>query len=137
MLYIPALILAFLIAISYKYRSHAPGAHPRPDLKEPKGAIPLLGHLLVVASYPGAKLYDFFEKQNKELGPVWSISLPFFGRLIQGDEPKIIEHVLKTNFSNYIKGEMLTGLLEDIIGKGKNFNMLLANSPYKCSFYGF
>ncbi|KAK5797260.1 cytochrome P450 [Linnemannia elongata] len=118
MLYIPALILAFLIAICYKYRSHAPGAHPRPDLKEPKGAIPLLGHLLVVLSYPGAKLYDFFEKQNKELGPVWSISLPFFGRLIQGDEPKIVEHVLKTNFPNYIKGEMLTGLLEDIIGKG-------------------
>ncbi|KAF9952260.1 hypothetical protein BGZ70_000668 [Mortierella alpina] len=118
MFYIPALILAFLITLCYKYRSHAPGAHPRPDLKEPKGAIPLLGHLLVLASYPGAKLYDFFEKQNKELGPVWSISLPFFGRLIQGDEPKIIEHVLKTNFPNYIKGEMLTSLLEDIIGKG-------------------
>ncbi|KAF8927369.1 hypothetical protein BGZ47_002194 [Haplosporangium gracile] len=117
MLYIPALILAFLITICYKYRSHAPGARPRPDLKEPKGAIPLLGHLFVLVSYPGTKLYNFFEKQNKELGPVWSISLPFFGRLIQGDEPKIIEHVLKTNFPNYIKGEMLTGLLEDIIGK--------------------
>ncbi|KAG0213597.1 hypothetical protein BGX28_004014 [Mortierella sp. GBA30] len=120
MLNITALIFAFLIAVCYRYRSHAPGAHPRPDLKEPKGTVPLLGHLLVVVSYPGAKLYDFFEKQNKELGPVWSISLPFFGRLIQGDEPAIIEYVLKTNFPNYIKGQTLTDTLEDIIGKGRH-----------------
>ncbi|KAF9280354.1 hypothetical protein BGZ68_007297 [Mortierella alpina] len=94
MLNLTALVFAFLIVLCYKYRSHALGTHPRPDLKEPKGAIPLLGHLLLVASYPGARL------------------------LIHGDEPHIIEHVLKTNFPNYIKGKMLTGLLEDIIGKG-------------------
>ncbi|KAF9558870.1 hypothetical protein EC968_006852 [Mortierella alpina] len=117
MLNIAALILVFLTAICYKYRSHAPGAHPRPDLKEPRGAIPLLSHLLVVASYPGAKLYEFLEKQNKELGPVWSISLPLLGRLILGDEPSVIEHVLKTNFPNYIRGELLTSLLKDVIGR--------------------
>ncbi len=131
---IAALILAFLIALCYKYRSHAPGAHPRPDLKEPKGAVPLLGHLLVVASYPGAKLYDFFEKQNKELGPVWSISLPILGRLILGDDPNVIEHVLKTNFPNYIRGELLTSLLKDVIGRG-DFNVLLRVKPYRSSLY--
>ncbi|KAF9566421.1 hypothetical protein EC968_003765 [Mortierella alpina] len=104
--------------IIYKYRSHAIGAHPRRDLKEPKGAVPLLGHLLVLASHPGPKLYEFLQKQNEELGPVWSISLPFFGRMIQGDEPELIEHVLKTNFPNYIKGPMLKDMLADILGVG-------------------
>ncbi|KAF9568610.1 hypothetical protein EC968_002872 [Mortierella alpina] len=117
MINVLAVILAILVSLYYRYRSHAPGAHPRPDLKEPKGAVPLLGHLLVLASYPGVKLYDFLEKQNKELGPVWSISLPFFGRIVLAHEPRIIEHVLKTNFPNYVKGEILAGVLEDIIGK--------------------
>lgn len=118
---IPFLISALFAAAIYKYRSHAIGAHPRRDLKEPKGAVPLLGHLPVLASYSGPKLYDFFEKQNRELGPVWSISLPFFGRMIQGDEPELIEYVLKTNFPNYIKGPMLTDMLADILGIGKDF----------------
>ncbi|KAF9925515.1 hypothetical protein BGZ67_008568 [Mortierella alpina] len=116
--HISLLISALLATVIYKYRSHAIGAHPRRDLKEPKGAVPLLGHLLVLASYPGSKMYEFLDKQNKELGPVWSISLPLFGRMIQGDEPEIVEHVLKTNFPNYIKGPMLKDMLTDIIGVG-------------------
>ncbi|KAF9947053.1 hypothetical protein BGZ72_010908 [Mortierella alpina] len=113
---VPLLISALLASIIYKYRSHAIGAHPRRDLKEPKGAVPLLGHLIVLASYSGPKLYEFLEKQNRELGSVWSISLPFFGRMIQGDTPELIEYVLKTNFQNYIKGPMLMDMLADIIG---------------------
>ncbi|CAO3568868.1 unnamed protein product [Mortierella alpina] len=121
----PLVISALLAAILYKYRSHAVGAHPRRDLKEPKGAVPLLGHLPVLASYSGPKLYEFLEKQNHELGPVWSISLPLFGRMIQGDKPELVEYVLKTNFPNYIKGPMLKDMLADILGVG----FFLADGP--------
>ncbi|KAF9955263.1 hypothetical protein BGZ70_010295 [Mortierella alpina] len=117
-LHIPLLVSALLVTVIYKYRSHAIGAHPRRDLKEPKGAVPLLGHLLVLAPYSGPKFYEFLEKQNKELGPVWSISLPFFGRLIHSDDPELIEHVLKTNFPNYIKGPVLKDMLVDLLGLG-------------------
>ncbi|KAG0074607.1 Protein kinase alk2 [Linnemannia elongata] len=114
--------LKLLLAISafflYKYRSHAVGTRRRPDLKEPKGAYPLLGHMPLLAMIPGTKLYDFFEKNYRELGPVWSISLPVIGRMIQGDTPEMVEHVLKSNFWAYEKGPIFKGALGDLFGDG-------------------
>ncbi|KAF9273113.1 hypothetical protein BGZ88_004055 [Linnemannia elongata] len=70
-------LLAALVALlNYKYRSHAIGARRRDDLKEPKGAVPFFGHMLPMASVPGTKLHDTFLKNYRELGPLWSISLP-------------------------------------------------------------
>ncbi|KAG0078803.1 Protein kinase alk2 [Linnemannia elongata] len=111
------LLLAFSAFFLYKYRSHAVGTRRRADLKTPKGAIPFLGHLSVMASIPGTKLYDFYEKNYNELGPVWSISLPFF-RMVQGDSPELVEHVLKNNFWAYEKGPVVRDLFSDLFGKG-------------------
>ncbi|KAI8358585.1 cytochrome P450 [Mortierella sp. GBAus27b] len=112
------LLLAMAALYLYKYRSHAVGTRRRRDLKQPRGAVPLLGHLPLVASVPGSELYQFFEKQYNELGPCWSISLPFLGRMIQVDSPESVEHVLKTNFWSYEKGPMLKGMMGDLFGKG-------------------
>ncbi|KAF9955536.1 hypothetical protein BGZ70_010193 [Mortierella alpina] len=101
------LILAIVAFIVYKYRVHAIGTLPRRDLKQPRGAVPLLGHLPLLASIPSTQLQEFFERQSDELGPVWSISLPHIGRVIQSDSPEILEHVLKTNFWKYEKGILL------------------------------
>ncbi|KAG0055750.1 hypothetical protein BGZ89_002283 [Linnemannia elongata] len=84
---LPAALVALL---TYKYRSHAIGTHRRDDLKEPKGAVPFFGHMLLMASVPGTKLHDTFLKNYRELGPVWSISLPGIGRMIEGDSPELI-----------------------------------------------
>ncbi|KAF8934408.1 hypothetical protein BGZ58_005723 [Dissophora ornata] len=111
-------LIAFLAVFIYKYRSHAVGTRRRPDLKQPKGAIPVFGHMLLLASVPGTRLYEFFEKQSNELGPCWSISLPFIGRMIQIDTPENVEYVLKTNFWNYEKGPILRASLSDLLGKG-------------------
>ncbi|KAF9274041.1 hypothetical protein BGZ88_003329 [Linnemannia elongata] len=112
------LLLAFSAFFLYKYRSHAVGTRRRDDLKAPKGALPFLGHMPLIASIPGTKLYDFFEKNYNELGPVWSISLPFIGRMVQGDAPELVEHVLKNNFWAYEKGPILKDCLGDLFGKG-------------------
>ncbi|KAG0277067.1 hypothetical protein BGZ95_006577 [Linnemannia exigua] len=113
------LFFAFLALLTYKYRAHAIGTRRRSDLKSPKGAIPFLGHMPLLASIHGTKLYDFFEKNYRELGPVWSISLPFIGRMIQGDSPELIEHVLKHNFWAYEKGPILIDAVNDLLGKGE------------------
>ncbi|KAF9385396.1 hypothetical protein BGX21_001073 [Mortierella sp. AD011] len=110
-----AAVCAFFL---FKYRAHAVGTRARRDLKQPKGAVPLLGHMPLLLTIPGTKLYDFFLKNNQELGPVWSISLPFIGRMIQGDTPEMVEHVLKTNFWNYEKGPTFKGALGDLFGDG-------------------
>ncbi|KAF9981186.1 hypothetical protein BGZ65_004231, partial [Modicella reniformis] len=112
------LIITIIALYVYKYRSHAIGTRRRRDLKQPKGAVPLLGHMPLIASVPGTELYQFFEKQYNELGPCWSISLPFLGRMIQVDKPENVEHVLKTNFWHYEKGPMLKGMMGDLFGKG-------------------
>ncbi|KAF9085790.1 Protein kinase alk2 [Mortierella sp. AD031] len=112
------LLFALSALFVYKYRSHAIGTRRRADLKEPKGAYPLLGHMPLLAMIPGTKLYDFFEKNYRELGPVWSISLPVIGRMIQGDTPEMVEHVLKSNFWAYEKGPIFKGALGDLFGSG-------------------
>ncbi|KAG0073777.1 hypothetical protein BGZ92_003697 [Podila epicladia] len=118
-----AVILAFMTFYVYKHRSHAIGSRRRQDLKQPKGVFPILGHLPLLASVPSSGLYQFFEKQYNELGPVWSITLPIFGRIIQIDSAENVEHVLKTNSYNFEKGGAFKGILEDLLGtEGINLN---------------
>ncbi|KAF9380463.1 hypothetical protein CPC16_010309 [Podila verticillata] len=112
------IVAAVVALLLFKYRSHAIGTRPRRELKQPRGAVPLLGHMPLMLSIPGTKLYDFFVKQNEELGPVWSISLPIIGRMIQGDTPEMVEHVLKTNFWAYEKGPIFYSAMGDLFGNG-------------------
>ncbi|KAF9901246.1 hypothetical protein EC991_006374 [Linnemannia zychae] len=112
------LLFALSTLFLYKYRSHAIGTRRRPDLKQPRGVYPLLGHMPLLAMIPGTELYDFFEKNYNELGPVWSISLPVIGRMIQGDSPEMVEHVLKSNFWAYEKGPIFKGAMGDLFGSG-------------------
>ncbi|KAF8981544.1 hypothetical protein BGZ46_002624 [Entomortierella lignicola] len=111
-------LLAVVAYYVYKYRAHAIGTRPRLDLKQPKGAIPFLGHLKVLSSIPLTQIHEFFEKQDNEFGPVWSMSLPGFGRLIQIDSPELLEYTLKTNFWNYSKGPLFVDIVEVAIGHG-------------------
>lgn len=111
------LLLSVLLIILYRYRSNAIGTHCRPDLKGPR-ALPLLGHTLLMAKVPGTALYEFFEKLHDTYGPVWSITVPNVGRLIQGDTPELVDYVLRTNFWNYEKSDWLRGILGDVFGTG-------------------
>ncbi|KAG0005569.1 hypothetical protein BGZ80_009865 [Entomortierella chlamydospora] len=112
------LILAFTVFYLYKYRSHAIGTHRRPDLKQPKRTTPLIGHLLLLSSVRLEESPQFFEKLYNELGPIWSISLPGLGRIIEIDTPENIEYVLKTNFNNYRKGHVRRDINWELSGDG-------------------
>ncbi|KAF9200280.1 hypothetical protein BGZ49_009501 [Haplosporangium sp. Z 27] len=112
------LLLAIAAYYVYKYRSHAIGTHRRPDLKEPKGAVPLIGHLPLITLIKLTEIQEIIEDQYNKHGPVWSISLPGFGRIIEIDSPENIEHVLKTNFPNYGKGQAFVNIVNEFVGKG-------------------
>ncbi|KAG0028007.1 hypothetical protein BGZ82_008649 [Podila clonocystis] len=111
------LFLSLVLVTLYKHRSHALGTRPRRDLKQPR-ALPLVGHMFTMCTIPGPKLNEFYEKMYNKFGPVWAISLPGIGRMIQGDSPEIVEHVLKTNFWAYEKGPILKGTMSDLFGDG-------------------
>ncbi|KAF9107650.1 hypothetical protein BGX27_008672 [Mortierella sp. AM989] len=110
------LLLAFMVLFLYHYRSRAIESRQKRDIKEPRGSLPLLGHSRLLAAVPDSRLHHFFEKQSQELGPVWSMTLPIFGRIIQIDSPQLIEYVLRTNFWNYTKGPMVLDILKDLGG---------------------
>ncbi|KAF9924541.1 hypothetical protein FBU30_005535 [Linnemannia zychae] len=112
------LLAALIVLATYKYRSHAIGTRRRKDLKEPKGTVPFFGHMFLMASVPNTMIHDFFLKNYRELGPVWSISLPGVGRMIEGDTPELLEHVLKTNFTSYEKGPRFNTIFGELFGKG-------------------
>ncbi|KAF9898270.1 hypothetical protein BX616_004262, partial [Lobosporangium transversale] len=111
------LVLAFMTYYIYKYRGHALGTNRRSDLKQPKGAVPLLGHMPLISSVPPTQLYQFFLKLHVELGPVWSLSLPGV-RMVQIDTPENIEHVHKVNFWNYEKGPIFKDVMGILFGDG-------------------
>ncbi|KAF9427327.1 hypothetical protein BGZ76_002387 [Entomortierella beljakovae] len=111
------LFVALTAFYVFKYRGNAIGTRRRRDLIEPKGALPLIGHLYIIASTPGSRLFHLFEKYYNTLGPVWAITIPGLGRMIEIDTPENIEHVLKTNFWSYEKGPMLYEMMGDLVGK--------------------
>ncbi|PLW36325.1 hypothetical protein PCANC_19449 [Puccinia coronata f. sp. avenae] len=52
---------------------------------------------------------------NLKLRPGYSITLPGV-RLIEISKPEWIEYVQRTNFDNYVKGDMFQSLMEDLFG---------------------
>lgn len=49
---------------------------------------------------------------------MFAITLPFVGRVVDFTDPAVLEHVLKTNFWAYEKGEFMRRTLFDLLGNG-------------------
>jgi hypothetical protein len=52
------------------------------------------------------------------MGKVFTITLPFVGRVVDFTDPAVLEHVLKTNFWAYEKGEFTHRTMYDLLGRG-------------------
>ncbi|KAF9971257.1 hypothetical protein BGZ73_005833 [Actinomortierella ambigua] len=111
------LVLAVVGLVLFHFRGRAVGTRRRPDLKGPWG-LPLIGNMLMLSRVPPTKLYEFLESMTQTYGPIWSITLPFVGRMVNADSPEAVEHVLKTNFWAYEKGENLRSRMGDLFGNG-------------------
>ncbi|KAG0226806.1 hypothetical protein BGW41_004079 [Actinomortierella wolfii] len=102
------LLLAAIAWVLFHYRGRALGTRRRPELKGPTG-LPLIGNMLLISRVPPTELYQFLEKMTSTYGPIW---------MINGDTPEVVEHVLKTNFWKYVKGEKLRDCMFDLLGDG-------------------
>ncbi|KAI1309168.1 hypothetical protein EDD11_004130 [Mortierella claussenii] len=118
--YIVLAMLGCVLAATIKYPNRAFLTHARPDLKA-KGrdapGYPLVGNLpdiIKARNDPLQMLHDTL----REYGDVISITLPFLGRAIIINRPDLMEYVLKTNFENYVKGDLFRWHLVDILGRG-------------------
>ncbi|KAG0278086.1 hypothetical protein BGZ95_004752 [Linnemannia exigua] len=110
-------LIVYILAVIFKYRNTAYGTKPRPDLKGPRG-LPLIGNLILMALTPPNQVSQQSERMHEEHGSTWTFSVPKMGRVIQFNDPAVLEHVLKTNFWGYEKGPFLQETLSDLLGLG-------------------
>ncbi|CDS82304.1 related to Cytochrome P450 [Sporisorium scitamineum] len=112
------LLLALLCLIApdrYILASHRKG------IKEPPGALPLVGNLplLLDIAAKRRRFLDEFLLLQKSIGAgaqPWAATLPYLGgRVTSINRPEYIRWVQKTNFENYIKGSQFQSSMGDVM----------------------
>ncbi|KAG0347394.1 hypothetical protein BG005_000184 [Podila minutissima] len=112
--------LGCVLAAAFKYPNRAFRTIARPDLKARKvdaPQLPLVGSLVQMIRNQNRQLH-FIHELFLEYGDFVSMSIPVVGRIHWVNNPKFMEHILKTNFDNYIKGDITSHQLSDILGNG-------------------
>ncbi|KAG0245978.1 cytochrome P450 [Mortierella sp. GBAus27b] len=116
--YIVLATIGVLVAAVLKYPNRAFLTRARPDLKDKTvSGYPILGNMPQLLNNRGESLTSM-HNGFKNFGNMFSMTLPVFGRLIFVNTPEHMEHVLKINFNNYIKGKIFSDNLQDILGRG-------------------
>lgn len=110
-----AVLLSAVAFVLFRYPNNAIGSRPRPDLRGPNG-LPLLGNLLLMLKLKDPHGWQL--KAQQQYGPGYSFTLPGLGRLIDVSRPDWIEHVQKTNFNGYAKGDSFHRMMKDVLGSG-------------------
>jgi len=77
------------------------------------------GHLhIVVNALRGYRLHDTLVENFKALGDTILLDIPTQPPFIFTIDPKNVEHILKTNFENYPKGQFMHTRAADLLGDG-------------------
>ncbi|KAG0021387.1 hypothetical protein BGZ80_002502 [Entomortierella chlamydospora] len=116
--YVVLATMGVLLAAVLKYPNRAFLTRDRPDLKDiALSGFPLVGNMPQMIRNRGDSLTSM-HMGFKHFGNMFTLTVPLFGRLIMVNTPEHYEHILKTNFNNYIKGKLFADQLKDILGKG-------------------
>ncbi|KAJ3415379.1 hypothetical protein HDV05_005116 [Chytridiales sp. JEL 0842] len=92
--------------------------HVRQKLPLPRKNVPFLG-CLVEYTTELHRLHDEFLENFEEIDNRTMVrNLPFHAPIIFFNDPVILEHVLKTNFTSYEKGQYFSSRGMDILGHG-------------------
>ncbi|RUP48365.1 cytochrome P450 [Jimgerdemannia flammicorona] len=93
-------------------------------LPSPPGAVPILGHLLVVGTSPHLK----FSEWGKTLGPIFAVKMGSSRTWVVHNSPDVVRDILDRRGATF-SDRVQTHLLEAISGNGDMFFMS-ANGPY-------
>ncbi|CAG8463911.1 11910_t:CDS:2 [Dentiscutata heterogama] len=110
-------IISYIVYVAIKYPDRALGTRSRKDLVGPKG-FPIFGNAF---SFLRRKTYIHYEQDlANKYGPL----------LIVSNDPQTIEHILKSDFENYEKSDVLRELGYEIFGDG----IFVINGLHKWKF---
>ncbi|EPQ31816.1 cytochrome p450 oxidoreductase [Pseudozyma flocculosa PF-1] len=110
-----SLFLCGIAMLMIRYPDCAIGCERRTDLKGPRG-LPLLGNLFWALKNRDPLGYQVYAQKKYGYGNTHT--LPGLGRLIDISRPDWIEHVQKTQFSDYVKGPSFHDQMKDVLGDG-------------------
>lgn len=115
--YSAATILAVSTALYCYFHDHAIGSINLPGVKRLKSHRPVIGCLKLAVLNPEMINQVLIEEFNSTGVDALLLSIPGFTYLCIND-PKSVEHVLHTNFDNYVKGDLVGSRLADLFGHG-------------------
>jgi cytochrome P450 len=113
------MLFIFIIAVVYvvwRYRRSPIGRLPRDDLQGPP-TLPLLG-TLHWAITTADKMHDHLLRMTQSLGQTWKMDTLGFNFTIISMSPTNLQHMLKTNFDNYVKGADFYERFAPLLGNG-------------------
>ncbi|POM60381.1 Cytochrome p450 [Phytophthora palmivora] len=102
--------------MSKQQHNVAPGAHGPVRVPFLPSAIPVVGHAVLMAYHANRFLdwvTDIFLLRN---GMPFTLRLPFQRNMILTANPEHYEHVMKTQYDNFLKGDHIYELLVDLLG---------------------
>eukprot|EP00123_Amoebidium_parasiticum_P004168 comp15453_c0_seq1/m.12423 comp15453_c0_seq1/g.12423 ORF comp15453_c0_seq1/g.12423 comp15453_c0_seq1/m.12423 type:complete len:487 (-) comp15453_c0_seq1:853-2313(-) len=79
-------------------------------------SLPMIGDPLVL--WHADSPHEYSLGVSEKYGRTYAQDLPFGLRTINTTRPENIEHILKTNFENYIKGKVFRDIFHDLLGNG-------------------
>ncbi|KAL1923490.1 uncharacterized protein VTP21DRAFT_8470 [Calcarisporiella thermophila] len=110
--------VVYMIYLLLKYPNYAIGSQPISGRKIPgPRGLPIIGNLWRALSSRDRSL-DAIMENWRLYGPVMTFTFPFAPRIITINEVELVEHVLKTNFQNYVKGPRSHTILLPLLGEG-------------------
>ncbi|KAH9824354.1 cytochrome P450 [Melampsora americana] len=110
------LIVLKIASYIFKYRKRAVGTSVRKDVYHDIPGWPLIGQLPEVILNSRCIL-EWGAKITRLYGPGTTLTLPGT-RLIEISRPEWIEYVQKTNFNNYVKGNLFQEVMSPVFGQG-------------------
>ncbi|ETL83894.1 hypothetical protein L917_16225 [Phytophthora nicotianae] len=102
--------------LSKQQQTVTPGARGPTRVPFLPSAIPVVGHAVFMAYHANRFLdwvTDVFLSRN---GAPFTLSLPFQRNMILTANPEHYEHVMKTQYDNFLKGDHIYDLLVDLLG---------------------
>ncbi|KAH9920287.1 cytochrome P450 [Fomitopsis serialis] len=109
-----AALLAVVALLAYNYPNRCIGTVDRPDLPGPRG-LPLLGNMLLVFQNRNGML-RFLDNMEATYGPLFTFTLPNWGRNIVINRPEWLEHMRKGDTTIYAKGEVVRDVFSQFPG---------------------
>ncbi|KAI8819825.1 cytochrome P450 [Fimicolochytrium jonesii] len=122
---LPATVAAGFLWGAYEHRNRAIG-NQKPVSQLPLGPsfFPIIGNLIAILRTWAASneamhdmILEQIKKDPKSVKCV-QFSIPFRPLMILTWDPRNVEHILKTNFDNFVKGEEFRHNMGDLLGAG-------------------